>query len=198
MQDQATAVVADAGNGGQAGEERPAHPVAVLSAAVLRAGREVLGDSREVFAGRVGVSADLVAGIEDGTRPAWQAPGPQMERVAGALGPAKGEDFWTAAMCDLLLTSVLSGDWLGAGIAATDALGDPGQRDSALLLAWAVHGTDGHGLPLLSAAERDLLRDKAAELAVSGTEDAWVGAHLLTLFPDQFPPMPVRRWHTSG
>jgi hypothetical protein len=183
MQDQGTALAAGAVNGGQAGgDKRPEHPVTVISSAVLRAGRAVLGDSREMFAARARVSVELVVGIEDGTRRAWDLPGPQMTAVMDALDPETGENFWTATSCDLLLTDVLSGDW--AGVAASDALTDPAQIEAArMLLRWAVQGTAGYGSPLLSGAERDLLRVRAAELAASGTGDAWVGAHLLALFP---------------
>jgi hypothetical protein len=56
------------------------------------------------------VSPGLVAGIEDGTRPAWDVPGPEFNAIAEALSPAPGERFWTATSSDLLLTDVRSGD----------------------------------------------------------------------------------------
>lgn len=187
MHDQVTVQATGAVNGGQAGEDGEYEcPVSVLSAIVAAAGRQALAESREQFATRAGVGPELVAGIEDGTRPAWDVPGPQFTAIAGALGPGLGEKLWTATSCDLVLTDVLSGDW--AGVAAADALTDPAQIEAArMLLAWAVRGTRDGGAPLLADPERELLRQKAAELAASGTPDAWVGAHLLALFAGQIP-----------
>jgi hypothetical protein len=75
-------------------------------------------------------------------------------------------------------------------VSSPGALTDPCQIEAArMLLRWAQQEFAARGRvpsisPLLSGVERDLLREKAAELAGPGTEDAWVAVHLLALFPD--------------
>jgi hypothetical protein len=177
MRDEGTAALV-----AESAEELPLHPVTVLSALVLRVGREALGDGPEVFAVRAGVNIDLVAKIEGGAIPAWDVPGPSLSQMADALVQVQGEALWTAVACDLLLTSVLSGDRVTAAVAYAEALGDPPRR-ADVLLSWALRGQAG-GAPLLSAADLERLKVAAAELAKSDTRDAWVGKHLLELLPN--------------
>ena len=165
-------------------DDRPQHPVTVLSARVLLAGRAMLGDSPEVFAARVGADPDLVEAIEKGTRPAWDVPGPELAPITEVLRPALGEWFWTAIACDLLLTNLLSGDDVTTGVAADEALGDLNQRQVARrLLRWALGGA-GNAAPLLPTADRVLIRHRAARLAESRSPVARVGAEILAAFGD--------------
>lgn len=169
---------------GDAGERR-VRAGAVITAAVLRAGR---GTEAETFAARGGACLGLAAGLEAGARMPWDVPVPELNALAQALGPELGEMLWTASMCDLLVANMLGGDLAGAGIVAADVAGDPAQRGTArALLRWAVQGIAPGVPPLLAGAERDVLRRKAAELAGSGTDDAQVGAELLALFPPVTP-----------
>lgn len=182
MQDKRTTVAAwlTATAGGY---EQPEHPVTVLSARVLLAGRAMLGDSREVFAARAGTDPDLVEAIEKGIYPAWDVPGPVLNPIADVLRPALGDWFWTAVACDLLLTNLLSGDDVTTGVAAEEALGDLTRRQLALtLLRWAISGPGGTVAPLLPAADRVQVRHRAAELAESHSSDAWVGQEILSVF----------------
>ncbi len=154
-----------------------------LSAWMLQAGRRALGDGQEVFAAKAGVSLDLVARIEDGSRPAWDVPGPELFPLVNTLDPGHGEAFWTAMSCDLLLTNLLSGDDVTAGVAAEEALSDPARRELArLLLRCAMRGSGDSDSPLLGTAERELLRKRAVEVAGSLTPCAWVGAEILAAF----------------
>lgn len=179
MQNQTTTAAWHAGAGRDGFPERP---VTVLSARVLMAGRALLGDSPEVFAARAGSDPGLVEAIEKGTRPAWDVPGPELAPIVDVLSPALGDWFWTAVACDLLLTSLLSGDDPAAGIAAREALGDLARRQLArTLLRWAVGGAKP-AAPLLPVADRVLARHRAARLAESESSDAWIGAELLPLF----------------
>lgn len=165
-------------------DDRPQHPVTVLSARVLLAGRAMLGDSPEVFAARAGADPDLVEAIEKGTRPAWDVPGPELAPITEVLRPVLGEWLWTAIACDLLLTNLLSGDDVTAGVAADEALGDLNQRQAARkLLRWALGGAE-NAAPLLPAADRVLIRHRAARLAESRPSVARVGAEILAAFGD--------------
>ena len=99
------------------------HPVAVLSAVVLRAAREQSGESRLYFALRADVPAAVMDGAENGTRPAWALPYAEFAAVAGAisaLNPWLRSLFETATACDLLLSRVLDGDQVFATEALTD------------------------------------------------------------------------------
>jgi hypothetical protein len=182
------------------GDDMPPRQVTVISAMVLRHGRAALGDSPEVFAARAGVSPDLVAGIEDGSRPAWGTPGPQLVSIADALRPVDHEWFWTATACDLLLTNLLSHDDVTAGVAAEEAMGDVARREIARkLLRRAISGAGSAAVPLLPVADRVLLRHRAARLAESNSPDGWVGAELLPLFgdallTDRADMAPTRAW----
>lgn len=167
------------------GDVLPEHPVTALSARVLMIGRAILGDSPEVFAARAGADPDLVEAIEEGARPAWDVPGPELMPIADVLRPALGDWFWTAVACDLLLTNLLSVDDAAAGVAAEEALGDLVRRELARkLLRWAISGAGNAAAPLLPVTDRVLLRHRAARLAESNSSDAWVGAELLPLFGD--------------
>lgn len=167
------------------GDVLPEHPVTALSARVLMIGRAILGDSPEVFAARAGADPDLVEAIEEGARPAWDVPGPELMPIADVLRPALGDWFWTAVACDLLLTNLLSVDDAAAGVAAEEALGDLARRELARkLLRWAISGAGNAAAPLLPVADRVLLRHRAASLAESDSSDAWVGTELLPLFGD--------------
>lgn len=166
-------------------------PVAVLSAAVLRAARQRFTNSRTDLAVRAGVPPEVVAGAEDGTRPAWALSFFDFIALTGAvarIGPGLRGVFETAAACDLLLSCVLDGDLT----LTTDVLRDPGSSGLArALLRLAVTGElrsdlaarkpaglpEGH--PLLSSAQVALLGDRAVALAVSGSPDAWVGVEIL-------------------
>jgi hypothetical protein len=142
----------------------------------------MLGDSPEVFAARAGADPDLVEAIEKGMYPAWDVPGPELTPIADALRPALGDWFWTAIACDLLLTNLLGGDDVTAGVAADEALGDLTRRQIARrLLQWALNGA-GSADPLLPAADRVLIRHRAARLAESRSSGAWVGQEILAAF----------------
>ena len=135
MHDQATT--------GQAGEPARVlgrHPVAVLSASVLKAARTGCGESQEEFAVRAGVDLHVVRGAEDRTRPVWDLPYATFTALSdavSALNPSLRTVFETAAECDLMLTCVTRGDQAFS----TDALADDDTRDLAVgLLRWAVTG----------------------------------------------------------
>ena len=167
------------------GDALPEHPVTALSARMLMLGRAILGDNPEVFAARAGANLDLVGAIEEGTRPAWDIPGPELMPIADALHPVLGDWFWTAVACDLLLTNLLSAEDATAGVAAEEALGDLARRELARkLLRWAISGAGKAPVPLLPTAVRVSLRHRAARLAESDSPDAWVGTALLPLFED--------------
>jgi hypothetical protein len=164
------------------------HPVAVLSAAMLRTARARCQESLAEFAARAGVALDVVQGAEDGTCPTWALSYADFTALADAVAawwprPA----FETAAGCDLLLSCILNGDQ----VLATDVLAEDGTRELARsLLRWAVTGdVQARGRRrarvgvgrLLGDVQLGLLRDRLAGLAVSGSVDAWVGAELLLL-----------------
>ncbi len=177
-------------------------PVAGLSAAVLVMARAGWGEDRASFAGRAGLSLHVVAGAEDGTRPAWELPYTEFVRLADAvaLPDSSWRDlFETAAACDLLVTCLLGGDQA----MATDVLADDDTRDvTVALLRWAITGDPAAArhagvtlaqVPareecgtargqLLTSAQRALLRQQAAALARSSSPDAWVGAEILAIF----------------
>lgn len=181
MQDQPTTATTRH-TGAACGDEVPEHPVTALSARVLLAGRAMLGDSPEVFAARAGADPDLVEAIENGTRPAWDVPGPQLMPIADALRPALGDWFWTAIACDLLLTNLLGGDTVTTGVAAEEAMGDLSRREMARkLLQLAIGGPGNATAPLLPVADRVLVRHRAARLAESSSSDAWIGQEILTI-----------------
>lgn len=161
----------------------PEHPVTVLSARVLMAGRTMLGDSPEVFAARAGADLGLIEAIEKGTRPAWDVPGPELTPIADGLHPGLDDWFWTAVACDLLLTNLLSGDDLTTGVAAAEVFSDlPLRRLARKLLRWAIRGEGPGAVPLLSVTDRVLVRRRSAQLTESRSSDAWVGEEILTIF----------------
>jgi hypothetical protein len=162
------------------------YPIAVLSAAVLRAARQVDRESRAGFAARAVVPVEVVGGAEDGTRPAWALSYLEFTALADAVSSGWSRPgFEIAAACDLLLSCVLSGDQ----VFAADALTGGGTRELAgSLLRWAITGdfhTRGRNRvvvqagPLLTGTQVALLRDRAVALAASGSPDAWVGVDLL-------------------
>jgi transcriptional regulator with XRE-family HTH domain len=163
------------------------HRVAVLSAAVLRMARQGYRESQTHFAERAGVTANVVEGAEDGTRPAWALPYCQFAALAGAasaLNPWLRTLFETAAACDLLLSCVLNGEQAFA----TVVLMQPGTRELAKsLLRLAITGEPGAagptGLPaggrLLMAGQVSSLRERTVALAASGSPDAWAAALIL-------------------
>jgi hypothetical protein len=168
------------------GIHRGGHPVAVLSAAVLRLTRQHRGESRASFAVRAGVAQAAVYGAEDGSCPAWALPYFEFTALADAVSvwwprPA----FETAAACDLLMSCVLAGDL----VFATDVLAAETRDLAKALLRWAITGevhtpqgdTVGAG-QLLSTAQAALLGERATALSVSGSPDAWVGAELLAIW----------------
>jgi transcriptional regulator with XRE-family HTH domain len=142
MQDHVTALVAGAVNGGQAGDEGPRYPGAAISGAVLRAARAALGESREAFAARAGISAEVAAGAEDGSCPAWALPYELYEAIESAVGagnPGLPEVFAAAACCDLFVTGLLKGD-AEAEDGALAALRAEYRDLAWSLLTWAVTG----------------------------------------------------------
>ena len=142
MQDHVTALEAGAVNGGQAGGEGPRYPGAAVSGAVLRAARAAAGESREVFAARAGVSAEVAAGAEDGSCPAWALPYEQYEAIEAAVGvlnPGLSDVFAAAACCDLFLTGLLKGDAEAEDGALAAMLGEHAGLAWSLL-KWAVTG----------------------------------------------------------
>jgi DNA-binding XRE family transcriptional regulator len=199
MQDQATAAVAEAVNGGRPiGEEDwesiGPDPVSVISAAIVKLARAGCGESREQFAARAGVSADTVAGVEDGRYPAWALAYPvyvAIEAAAGAVDPGLSAAFDVGAACDLLLTAVLGRHEMISG----EPLWDPERCQlGRALLRWAMTGklpvvgyvTVPDTAPLLSQARLSQLRDCAADLSAGrlapGSSAArWLGAELLAL-----------------
>jgi transcriptional regulator with XRE-family HTH domain len=166
------------------------YPVAVLSAAVLRAVREGRRESRDDLARRVRVSVAVVEGVERGTHPAWALPYVEFAALARAAASAPNPRlrglFETATACDLLLSSVLNGEQA----LATDVLTDQATRELAMsLLRWAITGQAcplGEWAPVhLSGLLRDndltLLRHCATTLAASRSPDAWVGTVILAI-----------------
>lgn len=115
-------------------------PVAVLSAAVLVMARTAYREDRTDLAGRAGLGIHVLAGAEDGTRPAWELPYAEFMALADAvalLHPSWRDLFETAAACDLLVTCLLDGDQA----MATDVLADDDTRDiTVTLLRWAITG----------------------------------------------------------
>jgi hypothetical protein len=188
MHNQPTSITTDLAEGvfgqGAPVDSPGQHPVAALSATLLRLARHGHQESQADFAARAGVSLDVVCAAEDGTRPVWALPYAEFLALADAvsvLNPWLREWFETAAACDLLLTRVLEGDQ----VLATDVLTDPSSRYLAKkLLRWAVTGTlparAPARRPLLSEARVGLLRERAAALAASGSPDAWAGAAILS------------------
>jgi len=142
MHDQATALAAGAVNGGQAGGEGPGYPGAAISGAVLRAARARCGESREQFAARAGVSAEVAAGAEGGSCPAWALPYELYEAIEAAVGagnPGLSEVFAAAACCDLFLTGLLKGDAEAEDGALAAMVGEHAGLAWSLL-TWAVTG----------------------------------------------------------
>jgi len=170
--------------GGPPGDDLGQHPVAVLSATVLRVARLGYRESQAQFAVRAGVSLAVVCGAESETRPVWALAYTEFVALADAvsvLNPWLRDWLETAAACDLLLTRVLDGDQ----VLTTDVLTEPGSRYLAKkLLRWATTGTlptsAWASRPLLSDAQVALLRDRAAALAASRSPDAWAGAEILS------------------
>lgn len=150
--------------------------IGVLSAAMLRAVMNTYSECPEVFAARAGVAADVITGIADASGPAWMLPYDEFTAVADAVAASwPSAAFEIATACDLLLTSVINGDHC----MATDVLTDPGWGDLArALLRMTVLGNSQLPDNLLM-----VLNDRAAELADSGSLDAWVGAELLSGCP---------------
>ena len=99
-------------------------------------------ESQEAFAARAGVTVDVVAGIEDGTRPAWSLAGPEalaVEAATGVLNPDLCRVFNVAAWCDLYLTSLVTRDEIAAeGALIVLQAENPDLAWS--LLSWAVTG----------------------------------------------------------
>ncbi len=160
MQDQVTALVAGAVNG-MAGQEREEGQLsdcraiaAVISGAVLRSVRAGYGESREAFAARAGVPAAVVAGAEDGTLPAWMAPYDQYQAIEAAVsmtGPGLAGVFYTAAACDLFLTTLLKGDAETEDAPLAALRGEDASMAWSLLI-WAVTGVlDGRAGEHLTA-----------------------------------------------
>jgi hypothetical protein len=166
------------GNAEEGRPDRGAHQVAVLSASVLRMVRWCCRESRTDLAVRAGVSRDVVDRAEDGTGPAWALPYADFAALSDAVAartPRLRKLFETATACDLLLSCVLDGDQA----LATDVLAERDTRQQArALLNLALSRKSGGGPPLLGNAQVDMLRDRAAALAASGSPDAWVGAEL--------------------
>ena len=169
-------------------EDLGEHPIAVLSAAVLKAARRAYRESGATFAARAGVAPSVMGGAEDGTSPAWALPYFEFTALADAVSvvnPWLRGMLETAAACDLLLSCVLNGDQ----VLATDALVEAGSQDLArVLLRWAVTGelrAPGREIvagteQLLSDAQVALLRERAEALASSGSPDAWVGVEIVS------------------
>jgi hypothetical protein len=188
MHDQVTAQAGDGVNasrpdrlakGAPAGgptDELGQHPVAALTAAVLRMARRASRLDRAGFAERAGVSVHVVAAVEDGTPPAWALPYAEFTAMATTMStrtPWMHGVFETAAACDLLLSCVLDGDHEFA----TDVLAGADTRELAVaLLRWAIKGR------LLEAPQLSLLRERAQALAASPSPDAWVGAQILAVW----------------
>lgn len=187
---------------GLAAEDLGEHPVAVLSAAVLRAARTGCHASQDDFARRAGIPAAVVVGAEAGTRPAWALSYGKFSALADAVAAASpwtAGMFETAAACDLLLSCVLDGDQAFAA----DVMTAMGTRDlAAVLLQWAITGApvawheECGGLicpacrrpgQLLSRGQVTLLSTRAAALAASSSPDAWVGVRILAACRGDLP-----------
>jgi transcriptional regulator with XRE-family HTH domain len=121
---------------------------------VLRRVRAGSGESQEAFATRTGVPVAAVAGAEDGTCPAWALPYDQYEAIeaaASATGPGLAEVYYTAAACDLFLTTLVKGD-ADTEDAALAALRGEHASMAWSLLTWAVTGVlDGKPAEYLTA-----------------------------------------------
>ncbi len=151
-------------------EDAIEYRVAALSAALLHAVMNTYGEDHEGFAARAGVAVGVIARAVDGTYPAWALPYDEFMALADAVAAMwPSAAFEIAAACDLLLTSVLNGD----RFMATDVLTDSSSR----VLAQALLRAAGERLPERLLA---LLSKRAAELAASGSPDAWVGTEILT------------------
>lgn len=149
-------------------DETTGQRIAVLSAALLRAVMTTYGEDHEALATRVGVPNNVIAAAADGTSPAWALPYDEFTALAGAVATLwPCALFETATACDLLLTSIVNGDHY----MATDVLTDPGSQH----LAWALLQAAKAMLP---QNLQDLLRERTAELAGSGSPDAWVGKQI--------------------
>jgi hypothetical protein len=167
---------------GPGAEDLGLHPVAVLSSAVLQAGRRARHEDQASFAARARVAVEVVTGAEDGTQPAWALPYEEFAALAEAVAAACPRSmFETASACDLLLSCVLDGDQ----VLATDVLVEPSsQALSRALLRLVVTGeADAELLGIEHARLPDdlvvLLHDRVRTLAGSGWSDAWAGAEIL-------------------
>jgi len=149
-------------------DETSGHRIAVLSAALLRAVMTTYGEDHEAFASRAGVASNVIAAAADGTGPAWALPYDEFTALADAVATLwPCALFETATACDLLLTSIVSGDQY----MATDVLTDPSSQHLACALLQAAKA-------MLPQNLQDLLNDQAAELADSGSPDALVGKQI--------------------
>jgi hypothetical protein len=154
------------------------HRVAVLSARLIQAALNTYGEDHAEFARRAGVPAEVIAGAASAECPAWALPDEMFTAIADAIAilwPCAV--FETATACDLLLTCVLNGEH----VMATDVLTDPSSRDLAralLSMVIASKTSDAHKA-LLADDLLELLSDRAAALAASGSPDAWVGLEIL-------------------
>lgn len=102
--------------------------IGVLSATMLRAVMNTYCESPDGFAVRAGVTATVITGIADASCPAWMLPYEEFTAVAETIAELwPSAAFEIATACDLLLTSVISGDHF----LATDVLTDPGSGNLA-------------------------------------------------------------------
>src|SRR5579859_7594163 len=92
---------------GLAVEDLGQHPIAVLSATVLKAARAGCGMSLEYFARLSGVSVAEAEAVEAGAHPAWALPFDHFSALSdavSAISPWMNGMFETATACDLLLS----------------------------------------------------------------------------------------------
>src|SRR5580658_9689799 len=113
---------------GNPDEDPHEYPVAVLSATLVQAVMDALGEGVGDFAIRAGVATVVVADAVSGACPAWALPYAQITALACAVAAWwPDEVFETAAACDLLLSCLLNGDQ----VMATDVLTQPRSRGLA-------------------------------------------------------------------
>jgi hypothetical protein len=161
---------------GLAAEDLGQHPIAVLSATVLKAARAGCGMSLEYFARLSGVSVAEAEAVEAGAHPAWALPFDHFSALSdavSAISPWMNGMFETATACDLLLSCVLDGDQTFA----TDVLATPETRELATALLRLVMTGQ-----LLTHAQISLLAENASALSMSTSPDAWVGTELLAIW----------------